>query len=328
MSHNITVNSGTSVKLKTAGKYCDKDIVVTAEGGSEDLDAVLTEQESLVAELKSVLDSKVVGEGAEPKLHPTVITPTKTTEVFYPHDGYDGFSEVTVEAISDGYIVPSGTKNITENGEHDVTEFASVNVNVASSGGTDTLLANLVADTLIELDDETVTTARAYAFYAAKNLQKVSLPNLTSVESYTFNGCENLISANLPNLISSTGTYCFSGCEKLTQVNMPNVAAISNYTFSDCTTLEKVELGQITSVGSYAFRRAGTTALIIRNTTTTLTKLNATNAFSDCPIQNGTGYIYFYRDYVERYKSATGWSNYAEQIRAIEDYPEICGGDA
>ena len=32
--HNITVEGGSSVRLKTAGKYCDRDIVVTATGGS------------------------------------------------------------------------------------------------------------------------------------------------------------------------------------------------------------------------------------------------------------------------------------------------------
>ena len=34
MSHNITIEGGTSVRLLTAGKYCDQDIVVTATGGS------------------------------------------------------------------------------------------------------------------------------------------------------------------------------------------------------------------------------------------------------------------------------------------------------
>lgn len=33
MSYNITVEGGSSVRLKTAGKYCDRDIVVTATGG-------------------------------------------------------------------------------------------------------------------------------------------------------------------------------------------------------------------------------------------------------------------------------------------------------
>lgn len=31
--HNITVEGGKSVRLPTAGKYCDRDIVITAEGG-------------------------------------------------------------------------------------------------------------------------------------------------------------------------------------------------------------------------------------------------------------------------------------------------------
>ena len=33
MTHNITVEGGTSARLPTAGKYCDRDIVVTATGG-------------------------------------------------------------------------------------------------------------------------------------------------------------------------------------------------------------------------------------------------------------------------------------------------------
>lgn len=33
MIHNITVEGGTSVRLLTAGKYCDRDIIVTATGG-------------------------------------------------------------------------------------------------------------------------------------------------------------------------------------------------------------------------------------------------------------------------------------------------------
>ena len=31
--HNITVEGGTSVRLPTAGKYCDRDIIITATGG-------------------------------------------------------------------------------------------------------------------------------------------------------------------------------------------------------------------------------------------------------------------------------------------------------
>ena len=65
MSFNIEVEGGKSVRLPTAGKYCDRDIVVTAIGGTEDLDAVLTEQEALIAELQAVLAEKASGGGTE-----------------------------------------------------------------------------------------------------------------------------------------------------------------------------------------------------------------------------------------------------------------------
>lgn len=61
MSHNITIEGGTSVRLPTAGKYCDRDIVITAEGGAEDLNDVLTEQESLIETLKETLRGKASG---------------------------------------------------------------------------------------------------------------------------------------------------------------------------------------------------------------------------------------------------------------------------
>lgn len=41
--HNIIVQGGTSVRLPTAGKYCDRDIIVTAEGGKDDSNEVWEE---------------------------------------------------------------------------------------------------------------------------------------------------------------------------------------------------------------------------------------------------------------------------------------------
>ena len=58
--------------------------------------------------------------------------------------------------------------------------------------------------------------------------------------------------------------------------------------------------------------------MIIRSDT--VCTLNSTNAFT------GTPYIYVPSALVNSYKTATNWSSYAAQIRAIEDYPEICGG--
>ena len=57
------------------------------------------------------------------------ITPTKDTQTVNPDSG-KLLSSVTVNPIPDDYIIPAGTKNITENGTVDVTNFAEVNVAV------------------------------------------------------------------------------------------------------------------------------------------------------------------------------------------------------
>ena len=95
MSHNFTIESGSSVRLLTAGKYCDQDIVVAATGA--------------------------------------VIEPLSVTKngTYAASNGVDGYSPVTVNVpVPDGYIKPSGTLNITKNGSHNVTKYATANVNV------------------------------------------------------------------------------------------------------------------------------------------------------------------------------------------------------
>jgi hypothetical protein len=62
---NISVESGSSVRLPTAGKYCDRNIIVSATGGKEDLNDILTEQEELISTLQEVLNNKV-NSGGDP----------------------------------------------------------------------------------------------------------------------------------------------------------------------------------------------------------------------------------------------------------------------
>ena len=47
--------------------------------------------------------------------------------------------------------------------------------------------------------------------------------------------------------------------------------------------------------------------------------------FNGSKIQSGTGYIYVPASLVDSYKATSGWTGFANQFRAIEDYPEICG---
>ena len=62
------------------------------------------------------------------------VTPTASSQSVTPTSG-KFLSSVTVNPIPTNYIIPSGTLTVTENGTHDVSIYANVEVNVESSGG-------------------------------------------------------------------------------------------------------------------------------------------------------------------------------------------------
>jgi len=167
MSHNITVEGGKTVRLPTAGKYCDQDIVVTAQasGGLDTSDATAVANEILDGKtayvdgvkvtgtmpdngaVSAILDTKNTsfpipegyhnGEGAVSiEVEAKVVEPAKQLMYAFPSDG-KVLGGVMVSAIPDEYIIPSGTKEITENGTHDVSQFASVTINVAGGGASE-----------------------------------------------------------------------------------------------------------------------------------------------------------------------------------------------
>ena len=167
---------------------------------------------------------------------------------------------------------------------------------------------------------------RAYAFYSCQSLQRVSLPNAISLPTSCFDACIALKDVNIPS-VSNINSSCFAGCSALEELKIPVATAIPAKLFNNCTSLKKVDCAAA-SVDSSAFNNCvALEALIMRRTT--VATLKNVNAFLGTPIAAGassdTCHIYVPSALVDSYKTATNWSTFASQIRAIEDYPDICG---
>lgn len=291
---------------------------------TKDANTEVDTQEDLIQQIKTALQGKSAVGDAEPVIHPLEVTENGT---YTAPDGVDGYSPVTVNVpIPDGYIQPSGELEVTENGTHDVTAYASVNVNVEASGGDPKVLLDAALNNTLTAIDSNVTRIVAYACRGLSQLKTVNLPNATSIGTYAFYYCTAMTSINAPK-VTSLGTYAFYNCDKLTSVNFPLATGIAKNVLYSCSVLKKADFGVASKINQAAFAYCEVLeALILRRTSSICTLSVATNAFSGTPIADGTGYVYVPAALIEEYKVATNWTNYASQFRAIEDYPEICGG--
>ena len=125
------------------------------------------------------------------------------------------------------------------------------------------------------------------------------------------------------DVVTSIGSNAFSGCSALTEVVLPNVLNVDASAFYN-SGLEKADFHKVTSIGSTAFQYSRLQTLIIRSPE--VAAIYNAYIFTSTPIASGNGYIYVPAALIDSYKSATNWSTHASAFRAIEDYPDICGG--
>lgn len=242
-----------------------------------------------------------------------------------------------VQALVDGYGVGSPVLTdleITENGEYSppngVDGFRKVAVNVAGNGSEDYLAVSLT-NTLTDYSNTEITNIIAYGLYGRTSLTNLYLPKVIRINTYGFYGVgiTEISDENFPAL-SYLGERALRNCAALKRFIKPNShISLGGICFERCAALEIVDVKSCEYVeGNQKLLFGGCTALtafIIRNTEAVNVWL-ADGMFTSSGIASGTGYIYVPSALVESYKSATGWANWAEQIRAIEDYPEITGG--
>lgn len=164
--------------------------------------------------------------------------------------------------------------------------------------------------------------------WVTSKLSSVNLPNATEFGAAAFYGT---LITEIPNEKNVTMVYdnVFYNT-KITNVYLPSVIKVGYAVFQNCSLLVRAEFGEyhensVAGVRLSLFQNCSQLETVIFRAKTLLT-LQSINAFQGTPIEAGTGYIYVPKALIEDYKVATNWITFAEQFRAIEDYPDICGG--
>ena len=160
-------------------------------------------------------------------------------------------------------------------------------------------------------------------FMGAEILTSIILPNsINSIGYGAFSDCFELTKIIIPESVTSIGYNCFNGCPKLNSVNIPKTIDIINYmTFAGCSKLTSITLpDSILKIEDAAFFNCSSlTSIIIKSIIPPVLPeipegLDIFNFFSGC---NSLVNIFVPAASVDVYKSAAGWSYYAELITAI-----------
>jgi hypothetical protein len=124
-------------------------------------------------------------------------------------------------------------------------------------------------------------------------------------------GCMNTL---IPSSVSSIGSVAFDGCSTLSSIDIPDsVESIGDLAFASCSNLISIEIpGSVKSFGNKVFTLCTglTSVFVLAINPPTTSGIGFFYDTNDCP-------IYVPNESVDAYKSATGWSDYANRIQGI-----------
>lgn len=198
---------------------------------------------------------------------------------------------------------------------------------IRSKGGT---TDQLTLAGMVDAINAIQTGENEIAQFIENKITNFSNEELTAISDYGLAGKDNIQSLYIPNVVS-VGGYAFDGCETITEMHFEKHITFKSekrpyMALRGAQNAVKIEFndGFTISMSHVFYNMTNLKAVIIRGNN--VSQLNYGNAFNGSSIANGTGYIYVPAVLVDQYKAATNWVTFADQIRAIEDYPEITGG--
>ena len=177
---------------------------------------------------------------------------------------------------------------------------------------------------LVELNIPNATSGRGYAIAGSK-IEHLYLPKFASAGSSVFRNATYLRTVDMP-LLNKVEQHLFTNCSALENVTFPKATSVASQAMYGCSALTYADLPICKKIGGQGFYNCTALETLILRRTTDVCALANVSAFTGTPIASGTGFIYVPSALVDSYKSATNWSTFASQFRAIEDYPDITGG--
>lgn len=237
--------------------------------------------------------------GTEPILEDITVSPKTTEQTITPSDNYDGIGQVKVNAVTSSIdsdikssnikkgvnilgvegslvegITPTGEKEITSNGKHDVVNYASVNVNVTSINPTGTLevtengyydVSNYAgANVNVEgssgggdIEEYIITKPTNTKLYLwIKSTPTIDLSNITTSGAGMFENCKYLESLKIVNTSKLTSlSKSFHYCEQLKSIPLFDTSNVTTMAdaFKYCYVLESIpafNTSKVTSMSS------------------------------------------------------------------------------
>lgn len=167
--------------------------------------------------------------------------------------------------------------------------------------------------------------ANEAAFQKCYSLKRLICDGLEKINSNVFNGDKALIDFGDTSNITYIGIQAFMACTALTSLKLPSVTSLGRSAFSGCTGLAKIDIGEkFSTIDGGVFYGCSHLETLILRKPSSVVKLSYVAALNNSGIASKKGYVYVPAALLESYKTATNWVSFASQLRAIEDYPEIC----
>ncbi len=159
----------------------------------------------------------------------------------------------------------------------------------------------------------------SYAFCNATNITSVSFPNANTINSYAFRDCTKLTDAYFPEVTRvEDGAFINTA---IVSLKFPKVTW-SGFNAYSGTPIKRLDFSSLKRIGQFAFKNMKSLETLILRVEELCVLSNTTDTFSNSKIADGSGYIYVPDSLVDSYKTATNWTVFADQIKAISELEE------